>query len=313
MVEPARSIFDQINNYRDLEKLKAEGLSEYLYLECKAPGSPTLYHGLLNHFAQAISGFSNTEGGVIIWGAETTTIRQKDVITDLCPIANISDFSSDLTNKAPTLVAPRTAAIENKVIRERRTRSRGIVLTFIAKSLGDPVQSLIDQHYYYRSEDEFQKCPHEMIKRLFAATETPSIESVIESESIKFIDGSWKVPVTLKNESSAAGEHVGLSLQVLNPESCAEIIVSDPIGGFRDVSDINRGKKVYSASLSDVLHRGWPVVIGHINFKMKERKVLLRLGISIFANNMRAKRIIHRLNLRSGGAIARIESEDFLY
>lgn len=92
MPDGARSVFDSLSDYAALEELIDNAEAEGLYLECKAPGGPQLSRDLKVHLAKAISGFSNTAGGVIIWGMSTTKQAQSglDVLTQIEPIGNFS-------------------------------------------------------------------------------------------------------------------------------------------------------------------------------------------------------------------------------
>jgi len=75
--------------------------------------------------------------------------------------------------------------------------------------MGDPVQSNIDNLFYFRSGDDFSVAPYEMVKRLFAATDMPDLHLVFDSQLVKLAtDGLWEIPIILENQSSAIAEHV---------------------------------------------------------------------------------------------------------
>jgi len=186
MSNAAKFFFDTIKTYADLEALVSNGESENIFLECKAPEEPKLNNSLQITLAKALSGFSNTNGGVVIWGASTTKKAHSDIdlITQIEPIGHALTFSSSIINKIPTLTTPSISKCENKVIKKIKDDSRGVVITYVPPHIGDPVQSLKDDYFYYRSGDDFTKAPHQMLKRLFAATDTPDLFMQISEDII---------------------------------------------------------------------------------------------------------------------------------
>ena len=81
MADASLGLYNALSRYSDLVDLIAEGEAESLHLECKSPGSPKLGKDLKNALAKAISGFSNTAGGVILWGIRLRT-HKKDSLSN---------------------------------------------------------------------------------------------------------------------------------------------------------------------------------------------------------------------------------------
>lgn len=75
MLIPSLELYNELNKYENIERLIENGESEGLYLECKAPSKPSINREQKAQLAKAISGFSNTEGGVIIYGVSTTNTK----------------------------------------------------------------------------------------------------------------------------------------------------------------------------------------------------------------------------------------------
>ena len=94
MTDASLGLYNALIKNSDLENLIANGESENLYLECKAPVSPQLGKDQKNALAKAISGFSNTAGGVILWGISTTRHAHSglDVLTQIEPIGQCSSL-----------------------------------------------------------------------------------------------------------------------------------------------------------------------------------------------------------------------------
>jgi len=218
--DAARQFYDSLSQYSDLEELISNGETEGLYLECKAPTAPQLTRDMRGNLTRAISGFSNTAGGVVIWGISTTKHEHSglDVLTQIEPIGNCRLFARQIEKAAPRLTTPTITLVGTKIIVHNKTDTRGLVITYIPKTSGDPIQSNIDSHFYFRSGDEFSIAPYEMVKRLFAATAVPDLHSLFDSALVRLNeDGIWEVPIVIQNDSSAIAEHIKVSVTVDNP------------------------------------------------------------------------------------------------
>ncbi len=167
---------------------------------------------------------------------------------------------------------------------------------------------------YFRAEDEFVKAPYEMIKRLFAATDSPDLHPAFSCEQVKIEeDLVFLIPLLVENRSSAIAEHVKVNLVVENPTDC-ELIM--PSVQFRDASNVNPGQKIYIYTIKEVIHRGLNLSLGNIQVKMKRGKNYKRrldLSITVYANKMIAKRVDFVLILAKKGVSVREISHETLY
>ncbi len=315
MADASLGLYNALSRYSDLEDLIAEGEAESLHLECKSPGSPKLGKDLKNGLAKAISGFSNTAGGVILWGISTTRHAHSglDVLTQIEPIGQCSSLAGQLASVVPRLTTPPILNVTSKTIKRRPKDTKGIVATHIPKHLGDPVQSNEDNLFYFRSGDEFTVAPYEMIQRLFLATISPDLHPVFASALVKLAaDGFWEVPIVVENRSSAVGQHVMVSIEVLNPSSCEKISATS----FTDESDVNIGKTVFHRALQSVIHRGLNTIAGTLRVKMKVRKRakrLLRLKIEIYADKMRAREVAASVHLAKKQISVELKKARYIY
>lgn len=317
MPDPAATIFSNLSSYSGIKTLIDNGEAESLYLECKAPHSPSVDRGIRASLSQALSGFSNSSGGVIIWGVDTTNHPKSglDILTQIIPIGNVSAFAKRIDSAIPTLTAPPVQTPPSKVLVGKPGDTRGIVITFIPKTSGDPVQALeSDYVYWMRSTDEFVKLPHEFIKRLFASTQGPELVPDFHAGLVKSdANGFWDVPFILENRSSAAGLFAMIRVAVKNSSACETIVPVNMV----DQSSVNPGVSVYSQSSEKPVFRGLNQIMGHLKFKMKRSgkisKRVLDLEIEVFAQQMRAKRWIKKVSLAKKGFSVRNVSENWLY
>lgn len=316
MENASLKLFNSLDKYFDMEELINEGQTEGIYLECKSPLSPNLGQGLKAQLAEAISGFANTEGGIIIWGISTTKHAHSDldILSQIEEIGNCNNFMRQIEKNCPILTTPSITSIQNKIIKKKKEDSKGIVITYIPKGLGDPIQSNMDRHFYFRNGDEFSKLPYEVLKRLFAATESPDLYVIFNSQLVVQKENNiWEIPIIITNQSSAVGEHSTIFIEVENMGDFESISSKD----LQDCSELNPGKKLFSYELSgSVIHRGFNKLTGTLIVKIKTEKKdkgLLKIKIRIYANKMRAREEDMEIYLSKEGVSVKKIGEKYLY
>ena len=108
MSDAALEIFNSLSAWRHLQALIDGGETEGLHLECKSALSPSLNRDMKVKLARALSGFSNTAGGVVLWGVATTrhSHSKLDVISSLEPVGNCAAFEKQVRAAIPALTLP---------------------------------------------------------------------------------------------------------------------------------------------------------------------------------------------------------------
>jgi hypothetical protein len=315
MDDGAYRLFEDLNSYRRLEELIQNGETEGLLLECKSPTAPRLTKEMQVHLAKAVSGFSNTAGGVVIWGISTTKHAHTglDVLSQIEPVGDAGHFEHHVARIIPTLTSPSVVSYHTKVVRQNPRDTKGVVLAHIPPSSGDPVQSNQDSLFYFRSGDDFTVAPYEMIKRLFSATESPDLEPLFVAELVaRKKDGAYSIPITLCNASSAIAEHVKVSVTVHNTAACEKVTTE----GFQDQSAVNPGVKIFMTDYDGVIHRGLNQVLGNINIVMKcgqRPRRRLDFSVTVYANKMIARRRRYTAYLSQKGFRVKQTGESTLY
>lgn len=315
MSSPAEELFKSLNTYAEIEQLIEDGEAEGPYLECKSPQSPKLGSGLKAQLAEAVSGFCNSGGGVILWGVSTVEHKHSglDVLTQIEPIGRCQNFARQVDKHIRLLTTSSIKAPPSTVLHARKGDTKGVVVTYIPPTLGDPVQSNSDEKFHFRNGDEFSVLPYEMLKRLFAATDSPDLYPHFDSGQISLEENDlWKIPIAIGNRSSAVAEHVTVCVEIGNPSSCETILTSDP-RQLRDVSHINPGKKLFMVSPSSVIHRGLNWEVGSLRVGMKHRKRALKLTIIIYANKMRARQWHLSVHVTKKGFSIKKAEMEYLY
>ena len=288
MSDAASAFFSTLTSIASLQALIDAGEAESVYLECKAPSSPSLSREQKANLARAISGFANTVGGVIIWGLSTTRHAHSDldILTQIEPIGNIASFSRHVANTIPTLTTPSVASAQIRVLKSKTHETRGALVTYIPQLHAGPVQSNLDNLFYFRSGDEFVVAPYDLVRRLFSSTEAPDLRVHLEPSLVKKReDGSWEIPLAVRNFSPAIAEHVDLFIEMHNPSACETISAQS----LDDGSAVNPGKTVFTKHVTRIIHRGPSYAQGILIVKMrvgKRPKRVLRFAVTLYANRM---------------------------
>ncbi|RJR31500.1 MAG: ATP-binding protein [Desulfobacteraceae bacterium] len=182
----AQEIFDRILKHGEdaINEFIAMRENESLFLDFKLSsdnGSGTsLHQNDRNHLARAISGFGNSEGGVLIWGVDCRKGKdQADVAQCKSYIVDPRRFCSWLENAVSGLTMPPHTQVENKPIFLRDDTSKGFAVTYVPKSDYAPHQVIASgkgqYHYYIRAGSTFSPTPHSVLAGMFGRRPQPSV------------------------------------------------------------------------------------------------------------------------------------------
>jgi hypothetical protein len=161
--------------------------------------------------AIAISGFANSDGGVIVWGVACRHTRSGDVPTRLFRIADPLLLKYLFDEIAGGLTIPYHRGVETIYLIDR-PRSDGFVLTFIPSGLHVPYRvTLTRQDYYIRVGGSFISAPHDVLAGLFGR---PPRSNVITTVALSTIDVTGEnivrinLQVSMRNEGRAIAEDI---------------------------------------------------------------------------------------------------------
>lgn len=317
VADPAKALFDSLATYPRIQELIDAGEAEDQYLECKAPGSPQFNRDTRAKLARSASGFGNSGGGVIIWGVSTVKHGASglDILTQIEPIGNVKRLAQQIDRALPGLTVPQLALESSRILHRAKGDTKGLIVTYIPPTPGDPLQSTVDRNFYFRSGDEFREMPYEMLRRMFAGAAGPLLRPLFDARLVECDEkGIWKVPITLYNESSAAARDTRVSVLVQNPDACTSVTRSGQ--GLRDVSQVNPGQTLFTGSVEAPIFRGLNQLVGWLAVHMKKGRRprrILRLRIRVFADRMRATEWTFKVQLAKTGFSIKDVEERFLY
>ena len=148
----------------EIERFITEDQEENLHLEFKTVNHPN-YNSANREFdkkniSEAISGFANSDGGIIIWGIETGNSQKLDVAFKKKPIKELTKFLNTLNRLEGEVITPIvTGVLHKKIV---ISQNEGFIKTFVPPSDFAPhmANHSSSKNYYKRSGDSFRICEH---------------------------------------------------------------------------------------------------------------------------------------------------------
>jgi hypothetical protein len=154
----------------DLTTLRQQietGQEEHLTLDFKRAVSSDLgSKDDQRHFAEALAGFANADGGLIIWGIGTSRKGGVDIATSEQPIGDVTRFVGRLNELTGNLANPRVEGVRHKKIVS--TGTSGFAVSLIPPSDSGPHMAKAGVNRYLRRHgDSFLPMEHYEVADMF--------------------------------------------------------------------------------------------------------------------------------------------------
>lgn len=159
----------------DLEEIKRfveDGHEERLHLEFKQAAHPSKEPKAIEadkkNISKCISGFANSDGGIVIWGISTSSGKkdEPDTAKALKPISELKKFINLLNRLEGQAVTPTPKGVRHEAIESKK--DEGFVKTFVPSSDNAPHMAMFaNKHYHKRSGDSFYQAEHYDIRDMF--------------------------------------------------------------------------------------------------------------------------------------------------
>ena len=270
-MDSTHDLFERISDGGEpfLEQVRQEGWAETLSLDFKQAGNERgeLTRDDRRNLAEALSGFANSDGGIIVWGVDCRKDEDSvDVASELRPIANIKRFISDLENATPQLAAPGVIGVEHRALLKRDDFGAGYAVTYIPKGTGLPHMAIAkDQHrYYYRSGASFLKMEAFMLADRFGRRPQPKLSLSLYSQNggeLRSADTwtrQYKFLAGVKNVGPSVALYPALRLMPKWPLHFSEFGLdgNGRLGLPRRPSGTNTAWQFFVGGMNDVVHPG---------------------------------------------------------
>ncbi len=167
--------------------------TEELFLDFKQAVSvgknfTTLHRDDRKNLAKAISGFGNSEGGVIVWGVECSRdIEIGDVARAKVKVKNVYRFLSWLENAISGCTIPSHNKVRNHIISVDENGD-GFIATYIPKSDIAPLMTTTGNTIYIRSGSNNVPAPYSVIAGMFGRRPQPNVELLFADKSLEVLE-----------------------------------------------------------------------------------------------------------------------------
>ena len=250
-VNQAQSIFESVRTYADLQQLVRDRVQENIYLEFKTKKdrrTPDVDESDAFQFSRALSGFANSDGGVLLWGIESD---REERACDLKPIAHVAEFESRLKKSLLNAVHPMVDGVEIQLIPDDSDSAAGFIKCLIPRSEKTPHRAMrAGREYYRRSTEGFYRLEHFDLEDAFGRRPRPVLSVQVQLTPRPDADPHEEVYFAFLNEGRGVAKHLGFTCQ-FGPG----IKVVQARRPINDNSNINAGTPIVSyQNDSSVIH-----------------------------------------------------------
>ena len=175
------------------------------------------------NLAKCISGFGNSEGGVIIWGVECSRDMDiGDVAKAKIKVPNVHRYLSWLENAISGCTIPSHNKVRNHII-SIDENGDGYIATYIPKAEVSPLMSTVGNNIYIRSGSNNVPAPYSVIAGMFGRRPQPNIELVLNEKSLEIVDNQ-KEQIVFSDDDNVGKEfdkvvRISFSLHAKNESS----------------------------------------------------------------------------------------------
>jgi schlafen family protein len=261
----ARALFDSPKSPASLQDLI--GTNETLHLEVKEGRGP-LSDDLQGYLSQALSGFANSDRGVLVLGltAKRGDKGQPDQITGVKAFEGFQVAYSDIQSLIGQAVMPIVEGVEVISFPSDRASEYGYVITYIPPSDSGPHRAIVkrigEREYWKRAGDGFYRMEHFDIADMFGRRRRPRVRlawRVDRREQMSVQGQHWltfSIVLSLKNDGRAIARYPMLRL-----EPPADITLDDSGLDGNGNEGLPRGPRVPSERT--IIYLGREGHIGH--------------------------------------------------
>ena len=209
--------FDQLD-WEAIESYVKLGQEENLHLDFKTvKNSDMTATDDKRNLARGISGFANSNGGIIVWGVDAR--KNADGVDCANSIAEISKpalMVSRLNTLTGDATSPIVDGIRHRAITNPETNA-GVVVTLVPETDSGPYMAKLgEQRYFKRSGDSFYQMEHYDLEDMFGRRQKPKIEILFEEGKAE--DRIEELVVFLFNQGRAIARHAGFLISLKNVE-----------------------------------------------------------------------------------------------
>jgi hypothetical protein len=168
-------LFESLSFAR-IEQMVSDRQEEHLSLDFKTAGAEFTSGGDKKNFAEVLSGFSNSAGGITVWGVITRKDDAgRDVAAELKKITNVARFVTRLQEFTPLVLKPANPGVIHRAF--DFGDGSGVAATLIPESDAGPHMALAGhERYFKRAGDRFYRMEHFDVADMFGRRQRAVLE-----------------------------------------------------------------------------------------------------------------------------------------
>jgi hypothetical protein len=286
-----RKLYDSLNAEADLAALIEDQAEESLHLEFKQKVDrrdgklgETEKRGL----SKALSGFANADGGILIFGIETSK-RQDGVdrAIALKPITGFMHFRARLLDAILNSTQPVVDSVEIDTI-PSNDPDAGYVKILVPSSDRPPHRAIAsDHHYFRRIATGHRRMEHYELEDVFGRRLRPAIRMLAELKQRPNGDMHEDLSFLMINEGRGLAKHVGFFCTF---EANTQIVGTHG-NGLQNVTALNNGNPTvtYINDHNVMQANGIVTNVGSAIILRPDRAALLTLNAKWYAEQMETR------------------------
>lgn len=260
--------------------------TEELFLDFKQAVSTgkngtSLHKDDRKNLAKGISGFGNSEGGVIVWGVECSRDCDiGDVAKAKVKVRNVHRFLSWLENAISGCTLPSHNRVRNHIISVDKNGD-GFVATYIPKSELAPLMTTMGNNIYIRSGSNNVPAPYSVIAGMFGKRPQPNVELIIADKNLEVLDNAVEDMVYPPSLDNPPEKYLRLSFSICG-ENDSNVIAREL---YLSCSSTSKGGEYNKVRFSNYNQMdSIPGIEGQLNLITRPDLRLPPRGVIRFAN-----------------------------
>lgn len=260
--------------------------TEELFLDFKQAVSTgkngtSLHKDDRKNLAKGISGFGNSEGGVIVWGVECSRDCDiGDVAKAKVKVKNVHRFLSWLENAISGCTIPSHNRVRNHIISVDKNGD-GFVATYIPKSELAPLMTTMGNNIYIRSGSNNVPAPYSVIAGMFGKRPQPNVELIIADKNLEVLDNAVEDMVYPPSLDNPPEKYLRLSFSICS-ENDSNVIAREL---YLSCSSTGKGGEYNKVRFSNYNQMdSIPGIEGQLNLITRPDLRLPPRGVIRFAN-----------------------------
>lgn len=209
----------------DVRQFVADGQEENLHLEFKIVVGSDLSADDRRNLAKALSGFANSEGGLVVWGVDARkNSHSVDCACALTPVAGVAALCSRLNQLTSDLVSPIVDGVQHRAV-HKESDGTGYAVTLVPPSDSGPHMAKgREDRYYKRSGDSFVRLEHFDVADMFGRRPHPKLDISVDVRRAGRVgrDEMFRLVLGIKNSGKGIARAPHLGVRVVPPYSISQ-------------------------------------------------------------------------------------------